>query len=315
MTRFRPHHRYTLSITRAAAVLAATGLVGVGLWAARQGMTRKAQHDGAPQKDVHPARLAARRARQGSAILAASSLIDSATEHYRGNFHRWEMYLGPAAAAAALIGSTTHDRAPVMARNAVLGLAATTGLMGHIFHAQNIMNRPGRLGWTNLFYAAPLGAPGAVVLAGLAGLAATSLEQHEGLHEPILHGHSIAMGTVVGLIGTTAEVALFHFRGAFHNPFMYIPVTLPPIAALALAATAVNPTPRHLRLTRRLLGATVAMGVVGTGFHAWGVHRNMGGWRNWMQNLQVAPPLPAPPGFTGVAIVGLGALNLLEASS
>jgi len=48
------------------------------------------------------------------------------------------------------------------------------------------------------------------------------------------------------------------------------------------------------------------------GFHAFGVSRGMGGWRNWSQNLLNGPPLPAPPSFTGLALAGLAALGLLE---
>ena len=43
-----------------------------------------------------------------------------------------------------------------------------------------------------------------------------------------------------------------------------------------------------------------------------GVARNMGGWRNWSQNLLNGPPIPAPPSFTGLALAGLAALGLLE---
>ena len=52
--------------------------------------------------------------------------------------------------------------------------------------------------------------------------------------------------------------------------------------------------------------------MAGVGFHAIGVARNMGGWRNWRQNLQAGPPLPAPPAFSGLALAGLAALGLLE---
>ena len=38
----------------------------------------------------------------------------------------------------------------------------------------------------------------------------------------------------------------------------------------------------------------------------------MGGWRNWTQNVQNGPPLPAPPSFTGLALAGLAALDRLE---
>ncbi|CAG9239616.1 hypothetical protein BGLA2_960011 [Burkholderia gladioli] len=45
-------------------------------------------------------------------------------------------------------------------------------------------------------------------------------------------------------------------------------------------------------------------------FHARGVARQMGGWRNWSQNLLSGPPLPAPPAFTALAVAGLAALEL-----
>jgi hypothetical protein len=62
-----------------------------------------------------------------------------------------------------------------------------------------------------------------------------------------------------------------------------------------------------------LLQATAAIGVAGSGFHVYGVQRNMGGFRNWKQNLLNGPPLPAPPSFTGVALAGFGALKLMTA--
>ena len=52
--------------------------------------------------------------------------------------------------------------------------------------------------------------------------------------------------------------------------------------------------------------------VAGVAFHAYGVSRSMGGWRNWRQNAFNGPPLPAPPSFSGLALAGLAALGLLE---
>jgi hypothetical protein len=111
---------------------------------------------------------------------------------------------------------------------------------------------------------------------------------------------------------TTSEVWVLHFRGAFHDPFMYLPVTVVPTAAAALAYAAVRPRDRNLTLARWLLNFTSLLGFAGTGFHAYGVSRNMGGWKNWSQMLFQGPPLPAPPSFTGLAIAGLGALSLLR---
>ena len=42
------------------------------------------------------------------------------------------------------------------------------------------------------------------------------------------------------MLGTAAEAALLHFRGAFHNPAMLLPVTVPPAAAALLGAAAVG---------------------------------------------------------------------------
>ena len=54
------------------------------------------------------------------------------------------------------------------------------------------------------------------------------------------------------------------------------------------------------------------LGIAGPMFHAYGIHRNMGGWRNWSQMILQGPPLPAPPAFLGIAAAGLGVLPLLK---
>jgi hypothetical protein len=60
------------------------------------------------------------------------------------------------------------------------------------------------------------------------------------------------------------------------------------------------------------LRLTALGGVLGAGFHVFGVGRGMGGWRNWSQNILNGPPFPAPPSFTGLALAGLAALGLIE---
>jgi len=66
------------------------------------------------------------------------------------------------------------------------------------------------------------------------------------------------------------------------------------------------------RAARLCLKLTAMLGFAGVGFHAYGVSRNMGGWRNWSQNILNGPPLPAPPSFTGLALAGLATLSLIE---
>jgi hypothetical protein len=63
-----------------------------------------------------------------------------------------------------------------------------------------------------------------------------------------------------------------------------------------------------------LLRLTALAGIAGTGFHIYGVSRNMGGFYNWSQNILNGPPIPAPPSFTGVALAGLAAIRLMKAA-
>lgn len=239
--------------------------------------------------------------RQGAAVLAGSVLLDSAMEHLRGGWHNRAMYAAPLASLAVLAAATRSQRRV----GHFVGIVVGTGGLG--FHLVNILKRPGGLCWNNLFYAAPLGAPGALATAGLLGLAAARQERHDAAQW--------RARALLGFVGTTlwaetAEVWLLHFRGAFHNPAMLLPVAVPPLAGAALLARAACPKTR-LR-ARALLSATFALGLLGTGFHVYGVSRNMGGWRNWRQNTLAGPPVPAPISFSGLALAGIAALDLMD---
>ncbi len=255
---------------------------------------------------------AATRLAAGAATLATSVLVDSFAEHFRGGFYNPTMYAAPAVSALTLVAAARGDR-PSRARRGVFALAGVTGVVGTGFHVYNIARRTGGFRWENLFYGAPLAAPIGITAAGLAGSAAQALgDGSRGRLLGLPAGPLIATASAAGLLGTAAEAGLLHFRGAFQDPFMYLPVTVPPLAAAALGVAAARPTAGSVRAARLLARATVAVGVLGVGFHAYGVHRNMGGWRNWSQNLQVGPPVPAPPAFTGMALAALGGLMLLE---
>jgi hypothetical protein len=257
---------------------------------------------------------------RAAGTLAASVLADSALEHYRGSFHNKAMVVPLISATLSLAvsahGNADHRPAAHRFRDAVYATALATGLAGMTFHLYNVRKRPGGFDWINLFYGAPLGAPGGLVLSGGAGFLAERIRSTVPWATPRIGGlpagRAVAVATAAGLLGTVAEVALLHFRGAFQDPFMYVPVTLPPLTATMLAGTALGPSRPRRWLTRLLLRATAVMGVIGAGFHILGVARNMGGWRNWTQNLLNGPPIPAPPSFTGLALAGLAALGLME---
>jgi hypothetical protein len=255
-----------------------------------------------------------------SGILSAAVLGDSAVEHYRGSFRNPMMYAALGSAALSLLANVDGAQSrPVLSRTVRRDchvISVGLGLIGTGFHIYNLVKRPGRINLNNLFYGAPIGAPAALALAGFVGVAAENLQQTRPWSRPTLlgapSGRALAATTAIGLIGTIGEVAFLHFRGTFQNPFMYVPVSMPPIAAGLMARAAIDPRPLPRPVTRFWLKATAIVGLAGSAFHAYGISRAMGGWRNWRQNLVSGPPLPAPPSFTGLAVAGLAALRLIE---
>ena len=249
----------------------------------------------------------------GAAILCVSVALDSALEHYRGEFKDRAMFVGPTMALLGIGAATYIAFRPERANDALPKLAlftvGATGLIGLGFHAYNILKRPGELDALNLFYAAPAGAPAALTLAGLYGVIAGELLSGRTYVRTRLPRHTAGL-IAFSLMGTVAEAGLLHFRGAFQDPAMYAPVTIPPLAALSIGAAALSP--QATIAAEPLLKATAVLGIAGPIFHAYGIHRNMGGWKNWSQMILQGPPLPAPPAFLGIAAAGLGILPLLE---
>ena len=263
--------------------------------------------------------IAARRLNRAAGVLALSVLADSGVEHYRGSFENKAMFT-PLVVSALTLGTSVHgtaDRRAVahVVRDAIYLLAAATGLIGTGFHVYNVGKKSGGFSWQNLFYRAPLGAPMAILLSGVIGYCSERVRETPDGATPTIFdvpaGRAMAAVTSGGLLGTSGEAALLHFRGAFHNPLMMLPVTLPPIGAALLARAAANPGGKH-RLARWWMRLLAAMGMAGVGFHAYGVSRNMGGWRNWSQNVLNGPPLPAPPSFLGLALAAMAALGLMR---
>ena len=261
---------------------------------------------------------AARGFNRSSSLLALSVLADSGVEHYRGSFANPAMFVPLLSATLAFFagahGGWDRRAAAQPLRRGIYAFAAAAGLAGTGFHLYNVTKRVGGWSWNNLFYAAPLGAPMALLLSGGLGAMGEHLRDQSAA-EPVLLGmpvgRALALAVSAGLMGTVAEAGLFHFRGAFQHPAMFAPLVIPPVTAVLLAHAALGrPQPRpHTRWWLRL---TTWLGLLGAGFHARGVARCHGGWRNWSQNLLSGPPLPAPPSFSALAIAGLAALRLRE---
>ncbi|MEO6926475.1 MAG: hypothetical protein ABI129_07365 [Rhodanobacter sp.] len=261
---------------------------------------------------------AARRFNHSSSLLALSVLADSGVEHYRGSFRNPAMFIPLVSATlsmfAGLHGGSDRRARSHPVRHGIYAFAAVAGIAGTGFHLYNVTKRTGGWSWNNLFYAAPLGAPTALLLSGGLGFIGERLRD-EPADEPRLLGMSagraLSLAVSAGLMGTVGEVGLLHFRGAFQHPAMYAPVIIPPVTAALMLGTAFGrPNPRPL--TRWWLKLTTWLGLIGVGFHARGIARCQGGWRNWSQNILSGPPLPAPPSFTALALAGLAALRLRQ---
>lgn len=265
---------------------------------------------------------------RSAALLGLAALADSAVEHYRGSFHNPAM-VTPLVVSSAIIGvslfGTLDDRPRAhVVRDAAYGAAILTGAVGTGFHLFNVTKRPGGFSWLNLFYGAPLGAPSAIALAGLLGFFAERIRDTPPGEAPDVLGvpgpDALAVLVSAGILGTVADTGLLHFRGAFHDPAMYLPMVVPPVGAALLAGAVLSGGGRFAKgsakgsvaAARWGLRATAGLGFIGVGFHAFGVHRNMGGWRNWSQNVLNGPPLPAPPSYTALALAGLATLALEE---
>ena len=199
-----------------------------------------------PAHSTAPATVqAARRLNRAAGMLALSVLLDSAVEHYRGSFQNQAMYTPLVVVGADTGGQPARHRrtsAPGAhrLRDAIYALAAATGLVGTGFHIYNVAQAAGGFSWQNLFYGAPLGAPMAILLSGLLGFCCGARARHRAGTTPrVLRpaGRARAGGADRRRPARHAgEAGLLHFRGAFHNPFMLLPVTVPPVARRAAGA-------------------------------------------------------------------------------
>lgn len=312
-----PSRRESLLFGSPAKVAAAAALgIGAGYLIGRalSGRARRPDPDGTGRRDMLG--RAQRLLSTGSALLSFSAVADSGIEHTRNRYSDPFMYAAPAVSTVALGTAARQAIRPQPEGNVsrmVYGTAAAVGVVGLGFHTYNIGTRTGGFDLLNFFYGAPLIAPGTLLAAGAAGLTAGRIGQAmRGEIAKPPSGRAVAIGTAGAMLGTVAEAGFLHFRGAFQNPYMVLPVTLPPMAAAALAVAALDPAPGTIAAARTFSGATAVLGLIGTVFHVYGVHRNMGGWGNWSQMITQGPPVPAPPGFTGVALAGLAAMDLLE---
>lgn len=262
---------------------------------------------------------AGRRLNRATGVVAVSALVDSAVAHCRGRFHDRALDAPLAASTLSLLASVqgTVDPRPSSRaiRDALYGLAALTGLAGSACRIFGVGEPMGRLSWRNLLDRAPPGVPGALMLSGMVGFLAERVRNDRpGTTSRIFGlpaGRVVGLATSSGLAWTIAEAGM-RVRQASRDPLTYVPVAVPPAAMVAIGRAALGVTKLPRPATRWLLRGTVLAGFAASVLRLHRVARASDGGRGWWRALINEPPAQVLPAFTGLALAGLAALDMLE---
>ncbi|MGH7664013.1 MAG: hypothetical protein ACRENI_06935 [Gemmatimonadaceae bacterium] len=253
-----------------------------------------------------------------AALLTLFTLVEAWIGHYRSGFPLRAQYApfasGGLLILAALATVIAPDAAWTQAALRAAGwTAVVTGLVGVGYHHYyGIAGKAGSYRWLlhHLMYGAPQLAPLALSMVGALCVVAA----HGVAGRPAVLGvelRSALLGIVaVALIGAIVQAGILHYRGAFNNPLMYVPLTLPLLAAVTSGWMSVASTAPHV-IGRMLFALTFLIGFLGLGMHLRGFDRQMGGLHLFVVNLLQGPPPLAPATFAGLAAVGLIATEML----
>ena len=253
------------------------------------------------------------------ALLTLLVLADAWAGHYRRGFIHRAQYAPFLSGGLLVIFAVAAVVAPrtcwiEVALRATGWLAIAAGLIGFCFHHYyGIVRKPGGYKWllNSLMYGAPPLAPLALTAMGVFALIA-----ERGLvGAPDIAGIPIRTALlatiVVSLFGAIVQAGILHFRGAFNNPLMYAPLTIPVFTVFAGIWMMVEPSHVALIALVSLFWLTLLTGFVGLGMHLRGFDRQMAGLYvplfNWLQG----PPAFAPTLFVGLAAIGLVTTGLL----
>jgi hypothetical protein len=254
-----------------------------------------------------------------AAFLALIALAEAWIGHYRSGFPLRAQYAPFASGSLLIVAALATVIAPAVtwaqaALRAAGWIAVVTGIVGVGYHHYyGIVEKAGRYKWLlhYLMYGAPQLAPLALSTAGaLAVIAAQGAAAR-----PAILGiglRSALLGIVaVALVGAIAQAGILHYRGAFNNPLMYAPLTVPVLAAMTSGWMSAVPAAAPYTLGRALFVLTFLIGFLGLGMHLRGLDRQMGGLHVFVFNLLQGPPPLAPATFAGLAAIGLIAVEML----
>jgi hypothetical protein len=260
---------------------------------------------------------------QWLAIITAGTtiflMLDALVGHYRRAFAYRMQYAPMVSGTALVVAALLATVFPVLhLLNQLLSwagwMAAATGLIGFGYHFYyGIVTKPGGLKWLlhYLMYGAPIFAPLGLTVAGALGIitARGLAGENEvvGLTMPV----ALFLFVTIVLAGAIMQAGILHYRGAFNNPAMYAPLTVPSLAMIASAWMVLAPSTAARAAFAVLLWMTLLVGFIGFGMHLRGLDRQMGGLYVWHANLLEGPPQGAPGLFVALAAIGLVSLYLL----
>lgn len=254
-----------------------------------------------------------------TAALTLLLLADAFAGHYRSGFVFRSQYAPFLSGGLLIVTAIAAVLKPEvewtnLALRVAGWLAVVSGVVGFAFHHYyGIVKKPGGYKWLlhYLMYGAPQLAPLALALTGMLALVAA----HGLANEVIFAGMGLRTASLIlvaiALAGATLQAGILHYRGAFNNPLMYAPLTVPALAIVVSIWTIISPNNTLLLVFTILLWLTFLIGFVGLGMHLRGFGRQMGGLYVTLFNWLEGPPAFAPALFTGFAGVGLIAAYLL----
>lgn len=219
------------------------------------------------------------------ALLTLLILADAWAGHYRRDFIHRVQYIpflsgGLLVIVAIAAVIAPQSRSIALALGAVAWVAIVAGLIGVCFHHYyGIVRKPGgyKLLLNSLMYNAPPLAPLALTAMGAFALIAERGLAGSGEIAGVPIRVTLLAVIVICLLGAIVQAGILHFRGAFNNPLMVAPLTVPVLTALIAIWTMADPRPPVLIALVALFWLTFLTGFVGLGMHLRGIDRQMAG--------------------------------------